>query len=116
MNAARAEMLHGLHNQQSPQFAPHWRREFGAAYCVPPLPGWADDSWRNDVCPRFINNTNPNLELWIDHPDPAQRETGTETPRFRRFTAKRANLPRAKCKCSSIRPKRPRNPPPPPRL
>lgn len=69
--------------QQSPQFAPHWRREFGASYCVPTLPGWTDDSWRNDVCPRFINKANPNLELWVDHPDPAQRETGNETPRFR---------------------------------
>jgi hypothetical protein len=36
--------------------------------------GWIDQSWHNDVCPRFVSADNARV-LWIDHADPEQRET-----------------------------------------
>jgi hypothetical protein len=34
--------------------------------------GWVDDSWHNDVCPKFIKN---NLIIWCDYKNFDRRET-----------------------------------------
>lgn len=69
---------------------PLWIVDFGLAWRVP----WQilalvdrgearDTSWLNDVCPSFSREfeTGHRLVLWSNHPDPAERETGTR-PRF----------------------------------
>ena len=67
---------------------PLWLREFGADYAVPDRltndPTLVDLSWHNDIAPSFttlgLNNNDPDyhagvdVRLWIEHPDPAQRE------------------------------------------
>ncbi|WP_047308801.1 hypothetical protein [Rhodopseudomonas palustris] len=37
------------------------------------LPGFADSSWRNDVCPSFTSEA-LGLVLWVDFADPMRRE------------------------------------------
>src|SRR5690349_2766162 len=69
-----------------------WRREFGAGYAVPASigghPGLADVSWHNDASPSFCLLGDASDEggiprrLWVEHPDPAQREW----PAAARFT------------------------------
>ena len=34
--------------------------------------GWTDDSWHNDVCPKFIKD---NIMIWCDYKDFDRRET-----------------------------------------
>lgn len=63
-----------------------WLDEFGPAYAVPrevlETPDVFDCSWHNDVCPSFCLpgcdgvEPNPDVRLWVDHPDPEQREFG----------------------------------------
>jgi hypothetical protein len=36
-------------------------------------PGFVDDSWSQDVCPKFVN-TDLKLCIWIDYPNKADRE------------------------------------------
>lgn len=63
---------------------PLWQIEFTdyPADSMPDLPaGWVDSSWHNDVCPSF-ENTALGLVLYVDHPDPNEREHGPETPRY----------------------------------
>lgn len=55
-----------------------WRKEFPSypVEAMPAIPhGWIDVSWHNDACPRFVI---PSLcvSIWIDWPDPADREAG----------------------------------------
>jgi len=38
---------------------------------LPDLEGWEDTSLRNDPCPSFRRN---DLLVWIDYPDPRERE------------------------------------------
>lgn len=35
--------------------------------------GFTDDSWGNDACPSVVCG---NVKVWIDHPEPKQREAG----------------------------------------
>ncbi len=67
-----------------------YKSEFGShGYTVP---AWVqelvrlrvlkDTSWHNDVSPSF-ETADGDIRLWVDHRDPAERETGEETPRFR---------------------------------
>ena len=53
------------------------------AECVADLvqpDGWDDTSWSNDACPSWSFE---GWQVFIDHPDPAQRELGDEVKRFR---------------------------------
>lgn len=50
--------------------------------------GFVDDSWRDDVCPKFIN-LDMGLLLWVEEPDPAKRET-PDWPRYRLERVKRS--------------------------
>lgn len=43
-----------------------------AASALAPL-GFADASYGNDVCPRFVNLSR-RLVVWVDHVNPAERE------------------------------------------
>lgn len=47
-----------------------------------PLPpeGFADASWRNDICPSFDHElgSGATLRLWCDYKNPSLRELGTE--------------------------------------
>lgn len=63
--------------------------DFTIPQCILDL-GLRDQSWHNDSCPSFLMYESGNAEdgsyeyvdLWVDHPDPAQREF-PEWPRFR---------------------------------
>lgn len=64
-----------------------WATEHGADFDVPAqviaVPGIVDLSWHNDVCPRFTftsDGSGPNL--WVDHPNPDEREYGPGRARF----------------------------------
>lgn len=68
-----------------------WRAEFGPGYQVPGVitdePGIEDISWRNDVAPSFTFASvaelgTTDLRLWVEHPDPAEREAGPRAPRY----------------------------------
>ena len=66
-----------------------WVYEFGAEYAVPQciLDAHAegklvDASWHNDVSPSFARTECCSTRLWVEHPDPAQREYGEEWKRF----------------------------------
>tara|TARA_R100001015_G_C4572555_1_gene130392 strand:+ start:59 stop:403 length:345 start_codon:yes stop_codon:yes gene_type:complete len=41
--------------------------------------GWKDISYGNDACPSWSFN---GYQVFIDHPDPNERELGSETSRF----------------------------------
>jgi phage FluMu gp28-like protein len=58
-----------------------WRYEFGSEFAVPAeienlfdTGILTDSSWHNDVCPSFSLAVCEQVVLWVDHPDPAQRE------------------------------------------
>jgi hypothetical protein len=66
-----------------------WRSEFGDEYEVPEniSASLYDASWHNDSAPRFWRKEDPAsdpkssaemplYDLWVEHPDPAQRELG----------------------------------------
>jgi hypothetical protein len=62
-----------------------WVEEFGAAYQVPAeiAQTLVDESWHNDVCPSFSHpeaeiDSDDDLRLWVEHPDPAMREWGPD--------------------------------------
>lgn len=66
-----------------------WISEHGADYDVPAEIADAealdDLSWHNDVCPSFGKQvTDPetgdvhDVRLWVEHPDPAQRESSSD--------------------------------------
>jgi hypothetical protein len=68
---------------------PLWVREFGFGYAVPAVilhePEVEDLSWHNDVCPSFglrgtCGGDEPDVRLWVEHPDRDQREANT--PRY----------------------------------
>lgn len=42
--------------------------------------GFKDETWRNDTCPSFVDERT-GLILYVDHPDPGEREI-PECPRF----------------------------------
>jgi hypothetical protein len=53
----------------------------------PDLPeGWMDESWHNDVCPRFVvvDVVSDVLAVWVDYPAPEEREFPS-LPRFRAY-------------------------------
>jgi hypothetical protein len=59
--------------------APLWQREFPdyPADAMPALPeGWTDQSWHNNACPSFLHDAS-GLSLWVDYPEPGQREHAT---------------------------------------
>lgn len=62
--------------------------EFGKEFAVPDAAiaeaGLIDQSWHNDISPSFAypNDDEAKLSLWVDHPDPEQRETGPQGKRF----------------------------------
>lgn len=67
-----------------------WRSEFGDEWDVPAIPDLVDESWHNDACPSFGSAdklVDPptrdvhDLRLWVEHPDPEQREVA-EAGRF----------------------------------
>jgi len=53
-----------------------WQSEHGSAFDVPGeiLARTDDNSWHNDVCPRFASTINDAISVWVDHPDPKHRE------------------------------------------
>ncbi len=59
---------------------PLWQRQFPGypPADMPAIPaGWIDASWQNDTAPSFqvaIGPMGEPVQIWIDHPDPAQRE------------------------------------------
>lgn len=58
-----------------------WADEHGTAFEVPvevsQLEGVRDLSWHNDTCPRFaVTEDGQGPNLWVDHPDPDERELG----------------------------------------
>jgi hypothetical protein len=68
-----------------------WRKEFGEAYAVPDVidqhPQLLDVSWHNDMSPSFQprgleDHEEITLRLWVQHPDPAMRESGDDGGRF----------------------------------
>ena len=67
---------------------PTWLTEFGPDYDIPDevlmLEGIEDHSWHNDTSPSFgiYDGLGTFLRIWVEHPDPARREYGTEAPRF----------------------------------
>jgi hypothetical protein len=58
----------------------NYRSEFPSFdYDIPQIPeGFADMSWRNDVCPSFTRKLNETQEmvLWVDFADENRRECG----------------------------------------
>ena len=65
----------------------HWKAEFGSAYRIPATldilasKGVIEDmSWHNDVNPSFgkITCRKYEVRLWIEHPDPRQRNEGAK--------------------------------------
>lgn len=67
-----------------------WAAEF-PGYDVPDAvedePGVEDVSWHNDICPSFTFAAVAelglvDLRLWVEHPDPEQREAGPNAPRY----------------------------------
>lgn len=74
-----------------------WLDEFGAGYQpdavvedLLSIKGVADESWHNNVSPNFsFERDSFVVELWFDHPDRAQRETGDETARYRVYEYER---------------------------
>jgi hypothetical protein len=62
-----------------------WKAEFGAAYRVPKAiermfdaGEVADSSWHNDLAPSFGREdvgSGFEVRIWIEHPDPAQRDS-----------------------------------------
>lgn len=65
-----------------------WRQEFDESYDVPEVitndPLVFDNSWHNDVCPSYqmaFGDNTYDVRLWVNHPDPKQREM-PEWPRF----------------------------------
>lgn len=59
---------------------PGWLSEFGFDWQVPAEftsgPKLRDDSWHNDICPKFTLVSNERITLWSDHPEVDQREMG----------------------------------------
>ena len=64
---------------------PLWEREHGPEYVVPSFVSdvCVDDSWHNDVCPRFRfyadlcdyeDGLTDVCNVWVDHPDPSLRD------------------------------------------
>ncbi len=79
-----------------------WASEHGADYNVPRViaehPSLTDESWHNDVCPRFTGNLSESIPvpspwgggdihadrftLWVEHPDDERREAAGGQCRF----------------------------------
>lgn len=67
----------------------NWIREHGQDYEVPKeiTQAFADISYHNDTCPCFTRHEYkdadfPALRLWVEHPDPAMRESVNAPDRF----------------------------------
>lgn len=74
-----------------------WEDEFGASYAVP---RWfeehadlTDSSWHNDVSPSFETGMaeksypqNARVRIWVEHPDPSQRESLSGSRYWLQFT------------------------------
>ncbi len=56
----------------------NWRDELGTDFDVPPEieNEYEDRSWHNDAAVNFGIKDRENVILWVDHPEPAQRECG----------------------------------------
>ena len=53
-----------------------YRTEFSDFdYEMPTLPGFRDESWGNDVCPKLVSDDGK-LIIWCDYRDPGLREEG----------------------------------------
>jgi hypothetical protein len=74
-----------------------WRNEFGTDWAVPQVidahPELTDTSWHNDVSPSFQPRAMADYEqdevqfrLWVQHPDPLQREYSTDGGRYLVFS------------------------------
>lgn len=53
-----------------------YKTEFNSRYNIPPVlqgAGWFDNSWHNDVCPKF-DNPGAGLRVWVDYENPETRE------------------------------------------
>lgn len=70
---------------------PLWQGEFDASFDVPAAirnlvdaDFLTDESWHNDVMPSFSiwGVTEPDLRIWVDHPDTKEREMGPGGKRF----------------------------------
>ena len=70
-----------------------WLNEFGVDFAIPAEILSAvesgkleDESWHNDVCPSFSRylpaGDGSHMQLFVDHPDPSERELGKESSRF----------------------------------
>ena len=49
-------------------------------YALPTLPGFADESWHNDICPKLVRSLvpyydSPIVTVWCDYADPDRRES-----------------------------------------
>ena len=70
-------------------FTSDYRKEFPDR---PPIEveipkGFVDDSWRNDICPKFYN-AKLGLVLWVEEPDASKREI----PEMLRFCLQRVEV------------------------
>lgn len=68
-----------------------WREEFGPDYAIPAevvamveRGELLDCSWHNDVCPSFTlaRDGGDVPRLWIEHPDPSEREYNDGSGRY----------------------------------
>ena len=70
-----------------------WQREFGKEYAIPSevlalvrSKHAVDMSYHNDVCPSVgvcdEETGDDALRIFVEHPDPSQREAGNEAARF----------------------------------
>lgn len=77
----------------APEAPQPWLTEFGKGYACPDLPsGFEDVSWHNDSAPAYaiLGEVGGEVDaevvrLWMEHPDPKEREFSTEdyvAPRF----------------------------------
>ena len=73
-----------------------WTNEFSADYAVPQeiinleKHGLANDiSWGNDICPSFTNDI---YTVWVQHPNPAERELDSDKRFYVYDTTDQQNL------------------------
>src|SRR5437868_3478858 len=79
LRPASSEALESFANLKGNAMFPYHVEFPDFDYTIPAVPGMADQSWHNDVCPVLRGN---GVELWCDYADPALREFGADTKRF----------------------------------
>jgi hypothetical protein len=74
---------YGYPEMKGPEDTPLWVKTFGREYDIPQeildkvaSEEWQDESYRNDVCPSFGNQTRSGHQtrIFVEHPDPKKRE------------------------------------------